>query len=148
MSRTLGGNVGLVTCFRGVGALGLAAEQSFSESDQMIQIFTEKCPDLFGCGTDLTPKFGAKRTSFLAKRAGSLAKLVGKIIDGFTDIAFAKRFIDIAGKSLRRLAGGCRGLIKQLSCLPLHAVKYSPSLAAGGCVAVVALLLLSVWHVL
>ena len=107
MSKTLGGNVGLVTCFRGVGALGLAAEQSFSESDQMIQIFTEKCPDLFGCGTDLTPKFGAKRTSFLAKRAGSLAKSVGNIIDGFTEIAFAKRLIDLV-KNLPRLAMGLR----------------------------------------
>ena len=132
MRKTLGGNVGPVTCFRGGGELGSAAEQSFGESDQMIQIFAEKSPGLFGRGTGLAPKFGAKRASLLAKRAGSLAKSVGNIIDGFTKIAFAKRLIGLAGNSLLRLAGGCRGLIKQLSCLPLHAVKYSPSLAAGG----------------
>ena len=103
MGKTLGGNARPVTCFRGAGALGSAAEQSFGESDQMIQIFAEKSPGLFGRGTGLAPKFGAKRASLLAKRAGSLAKSVGNTIDGFTEIAFAKRLIDLI-KNLPRLA--------------------------------------------
>ena len=133
MGKTLGGNIGPVTCFRGGGKLGSAAEQSFDESDQMIQIFAEKSPGLFGRGSGLAPKFGAKRASLFAKRTGSLAKSVGNIIDGFTEIAFAKRLIDLAGDSLRRLAGGCSGLIPQLICFAQHAVKCSPSLASGGC---------------
>ena len=132
MSRTLGGNARRVTCFRGAGAPGLAAEQSFGESDQMIQIFAEKSAGLFGRGAGLAPKFGAKRASLFAKRAGSLAKTVGNAIDGFTKIAFAERLIDLAGSGLRRLAGGCRGLSPQLNCLAPHAVKCSRSLAPGG----------------
>ena len=53
MGKTLGGNAGPVTCFRGAGTLGSAAEQSFGESDQMIQIFAEKSPCLFGRITGL-----------------------------------------------------------------------------------------------
>ena len=117
MRKTLGGNAGPVTCFRGAGALGSAAEKSFGESNQMIQIFAEKSPGLFGRGTGLAPKFVAKRASLFAERAGGLAKSVGNIIDGFTEIAFAKRLIDFAGNSLRRLAGSCRGLTPQLTCL-------------------------------
>ena len=133
MGKTLGVNARPVTCFRGEGMLGSAAEQSFGEGYQMIEIFAEKSSSLFGCGTGLATKFGAKRLSLLVKRAGSLAKSVGNTINCFTEIALAKRLIDLAGNSLRRLTGGIHGLIPQLTCLTQHAVKCSLSLAPGGC---------------
>ena len=134
MGKTLGGNARPVTCFRGAGALGSAAEQSFGKGYQMIEVFAEKFPGLFGCDTGLASKFVAKRVSLLVKRAGSLAKSVGNTIDCFTEIALAKRLVEFVGNSLRRLIGGFRGLIPQLTCLTQHAVKCSLSLAPGGCV--------------
>ena len=106
MGKTLGGNAGPVTCFRGAGALGSAAEQSFDERDQMIQIFAEKSLACSAAVPALPAKFSAKRAGLLAKRAGSLAKSVGNIIYVFTKIAFAERLVDLAGNSLRRRAGG------------------------------------------
>ena len=133
MGKTLGVNAKPVTCFRGAGALGSAAEKSYGEGYQIIEIFAEKSPSLFGCSTGLATKFDAKRVSLLVKRAGSLTKSVGNTINCFTEIALAKRLIDLAGNSLRRLTGSFCGLIPQLTCLTQYAVKCSLSLAPGGC---------------
>ena len=70
----------------------------------MIQIFAEKSPGLFGRGSSLAPKFGAKRASLFAKRAGISPSRLATSSTASPKLPFAAP-LDSAGNSLRRLAG-------------------------------------------